>query len=389
MSTSPDFTYFDLVVTNIKSETTDPQPVYYNEMRTNPIIDDVSLYELSIVRFQLDTQLLPVFIPEIQPSPNTDSNLTIYSVTLSYTPTNTTTPIISQAYLSWSPQNKNTPVPPPPSQTTSGLQSTSGNYYECYNYQWVAYQVYNALQTAFSRLQELVTDAGYDDLNDVQPPIFTWNNDNSTAVLNAESDYYNNAGSSASENPIEIYFNTPLQSLFSSFPFTSYGSSATNGMNYRLNVGNFQGTNEIYLPTVVSSGQTQYLMTQVFQEYSTVSNFSPISSIVFVSNTLPIVPNQLSAPIIYDENNLMTYGNNANFSNIITDLASNDNCYKPNLIYEPTAQYRQIAMQGRGPLSNVDVSVFWKSRLGQLNPVLLPSGGSLSIKFLFTKKKLL
>ena len=35
------------------------------------------------------------------------------------------------------------------------------------------------------------------------------------------------------------------------------------------------------------------------REFSTISNWSPVSSIVFTSNTLPIVATQLSSPVVY------------------------------------------------------------------------------------------
>jgi hypothetical protein len=126
---------------------------------------------------------------------------------------------------------------------------------------------------------------------------------------------------------------------------------------------------------------------KVNQEYSTISNWSPVSSIVFTSNTIPIISNQLSAPLIYSESGVLQFGgNNSNFAQIITDLETNELCYKPNLMYNPSAQYRIVSMVGSQSLSNIDVSVFWKSRLGILYPLLLISGSSCTLKFLFTKK---
>ena len=138
------------------------------------------------------------------------------------------------------------------------------------------------------------------------------------------------------------------------------------------------------LPTI--GGIITY--TQVFQEYSTISNWTPCAGIVFVSNTIPIVPNGLSAPLIFYEGSILNAfsGNNANFAQIITDIETNQNCYKPNLLYAPTAEYRRISMSGTNPLTNIDVSVFWKNKLGELIPLYLPSGGTATLKFLFEKK---
>ena len=154
-------------------------------------------------------------------------------------------------------------------------------------------------------------------------------------------------------------------------------------------IGDFTGVNSMLVPPYTVDDSPQYICSVVNQEYSTISNWTPVSSIVFTSNTLPIISNQLSSPLIYNEGGIQSLnGNNSNFAQIITDLETNENCYKPNLIYSPTAQYRIVSMTGNSPLSNIDVSVFWKSRLGVLYPLLLMSGSSTTLKFLFTKKKL-
>jgi len=389
---NPDNVYFDLLITNIYSEKTAPIPIYFNENRTNPIINNSGDYEMSIVRFSVDTLSLPVFSPIIQPN-QSDPDLTTYSVTMSYLPIGATQPFVVQQYVEWSPQNADASVPPAPSQTGTGLQSSSGAYYFALNYQWWILLIYEAFQTCFATLQANVLAGGYTDIQNVLPPLITWNTDNSTAVISAESQYFNNNSTfspTPTPNPqaIQIYFNSPLYALFSSFPAIGQGYQATLGRNYRISIGDFTGSNQIYLPSIVPQGGTQYLCTQVFQEYSTIANWTPVSSVVFVSNTLPIVSNQLSAPLIYNEANVVTAlnGNNANFAQIITDIETNENCYKPNLIYNPSAQYRYISMTGNSPLTNVDVSVFWKSKLGQLNPLLLPSGSSCTLKFLFSKR---
>lgn len=225
------------------------------------------------------------------------------------------------------------------------------------------------------------------------PPLITWNVDNNTAVISAESTFFNDNSTYSPPTPnpqaVAIYFNSPLYSLFSSFPAVNYGYVAPLGRNYRLSIGDFTGSNQIFLPSIVTTGGKQYICTQVFQEYSTIANWTPVSSVVFVSNTLPIVSNQLSVPLLFDEQRVITglNGNNANFALLITDIETNELCYKPNLIYNPSAQYRFISMTGQNPITNIDVSVFWKSKFGVLNPLLLTSGASCTLKFLFSKRR--
>jgi hypothetical protein len=380
----PDNVYYDLVITNFKSETTEPQKIYFNENRTNPIINNSGDYKLSIVRFSVDTQALPLFIPEIQPNQD-DPNKTIYSVTMSYLPNGSSTVITSQEYIQWIPQNANVPTPPAPSQTGTGLQSDVGTYYYCMSFQYWVSLVYQALQTCFLNLQTAVSDAGYPtDLYGDMAPIISWNNDTKSAVLYCPSDNFNNFPS-VSPTTIRLYFNSPLFALFSSFPATYYSNSATLGQNWQITVGDFTGTNSVYLPSAYSQATTTTLYTQVFQEYSTISNWSPVTSVCFLSATLPIVSNQMSAPLLYNEGRVISIGNNSNFANIITDLETLDNCYKPALLYVPSGEYRYISMTGNSPISNIDISVMWRNKLGVLQPLYLASGGTCTIKFLFSK----
>jgi len=67
-------------------------------------------------------------------------------------------------------------------------------------------------------------------------------------------------------------------------------------------------------------------------------------------------------------------------------LVTDTGFYKPSITYEPSAEYRLISMTGNQPLTNIDISVFLKTRVGQLIPFRLNSGGTCTIKILFTKK---
>jgi hypothetical protein len=78
-------------------------------------------------------------------------------------------------------------------------------------------------------------------------------------------------------------------------------------------------------------------------------------------------------------------GNNNIQSQVITDFAT-DGIYKPIITYIPSGEYRRVSLVGDKPLSNIDISVYYKDRQGRLNPVLLPAGCSISIKLLFEKK---
>lgn len=373
---NPSKVYYDITIANVLSQTTQPPIIQFREQRQNAFVANAGDYYFSIVRFSVDTNTLPLFIPEIEPNqPNI--NLTVYSVTLQYGAFTVQQPII------WVPQNAFAELPSAPDQTYNRLQDNSTGYYYCFNYTYFTFLIQGAFDLAFASLQALVGAP----IATANGPVIIWNTDNNCAGVYAESAFYDNFPVGIVPTPIEIYFNSPLANLLPSFVAKNFGAQGvTLGRNFLLVIGNFNGTQTIYLPTSAPPA-SQYVATTVFQEYSTTSSWTPISSIVFTSATLPIVSNQLSAPLIFKEGGIIyaNDGNNANFAQIITDFVADGGVYKPNLVYTPT-QLRLIDLLGNQPISQIDISVFWKSKLGQFYPMQLNSGGSCSIKCLFTKK---
>lgn len=376
---TPDKIYYDIQISNIDDIDTLPPVLNFIETRNNPFLYESDKYYMSIIRFSLETPNLPVFIPTIQPSPNTDINSTIYSVTLQWTnPLNTSQIFTSQQFIRYIPQSNIATLPPNPTQTDNGLQYNTTGYYNIYNYQYFIYLINNAFTLAYQQLLTQVTNADLV-LPSTYSPILSWDTSNNTAILNCDVLGY----STTSTNYIKIFFNTALAQLFSSFPVRITSASSYLGLNTQIITDSYNNSNIIQYPPY----NPTYDAIQVFQEFSTISLWSPITSIVFTSNTLPIVSNQVSTPIIYNNGNqLGSNGNNALISQVITDFISNEGTYKPNLVYEPSAQYRYIELLSNRPLNTFDLQVYWKDRQGVLIPFYLGSGCTATIKVLFTKK---
>ena len=375
-----DMIYYDIVSTNFQSTTTEEPFLRFNETRTNPIISNAGDYYLSIVRFSLDTYNLPNFVCEIQPN-QANKDLSIYSVTLEYdngagvkTPSN-------QVFINWIPQNKNVPNPVPPNQTSTGFQEFN-EYYYCYQFQYFLALINAAFGTALTSLIAN-TGGGASPIALANQPVLTWDVTSSKAILQAETQFYENSNAAK----IRIYCNPPLFALFNSFLSVYYGTTGvTLGRNYQFVIEDFTGVNTILLPTN-DLPANQRVFTQIFQEFSTIDTWTPVSSIVFTSNTMPIISNQLSTPLLFNNGQTSAgLGNNSNFAQIITDMVTNQQVFKPNILYSPTAEYRRIDMTGNLPLSNIDINVYWRNKVGALIPFTLASGSSATIKFLFERK---
>lgn len=375
--------YYDVVITNIETIDQNPPSLYFNETRNTPFVYDPESYYLSIIRFTLDTPTLPVFIPVIQPR-QSNRDLTIYSVSLKWTnPVAPFQSFVQQTFVLYSPQiTGGILVPAPPSQQIDGLQNNETGYYEILNYQYWIQLVNNAFVTCFNALNAQVTGAGLA-LPSLNIPVMAWDSVNNVAILTADQAGYSNTLAS----PIEIYFNPALYQLFSSFPVIIKGSiGITNGLNAQIIMDGFGGANVVKFPPTAPPA-SQYDALQIVQEYSTISLWTPITAIVFTSNTLPVVPSNISSPLLFLNGQVYNNGgNNANIQQIVTDFVSDTGIYKPNIVYAPTAQYRLINLVGNTPIYNLDLNVFWKSRTGKLFPFKLSSGSTATIKLLFTRK---
>ena len=335
-----DLIYYDILATNYTKETSNIR-LNFEETRASPFLQKPSDFNLSIVRFSLDTYNLPVFIPIINyESDNPDE--TIYSLSIKYNGKSYT------KNITWKSPNSNVSKP---SKTSNNFQDFNSNYYYCNTFTYFINLLNDEINDLFS---EIKNDNSTENV-DLQAFYFKFNSDFTFSIILNKT-----------LEDTEIFFNNGLYSLFSSFTFENIDSD-----NYKLIYRNYEDTDKF----------------EIVQDYAAIDIWSPISSLVFTSSSLPIIASQISKPNIFYANQLISNSNNSNDSNkIITDLEVNQQNYKPNLLYNPTAEYRYIEMLGDTPLNYIDISVMIKLKNGQLVPFYLSSFGSMTLKILFKKK---
>ena len=421
ISTTPTHVYFDVTVSN-QDSTNGPVKFYYNNSQSTPFLSNPEQYYFSITRFSLDTPSLPVFIPTMDMTaagnynPSSISNQpTIYTITLTYQDSTTGNFYsTSPCPVNWIPEIQNRSIIPNNDQST-GTQDLTNQYYYCYTYQWFILLCNNAFNDAFNQLQTLVA------LDDItlpvsNPPFMTWNINEGIAVLNCDvgsttsgggfltlnSETYTlttdpNNPSSSNYSQISIFFNSAMYQLFNSFPAIIYGYGSTISVNgYDVAGGN------VLIPVNTYGGQTvQNLpinqldlsqtanLAQVSQEYSTVSIWNPIESILFTSMSIPVLTQQTGNPFII-QNGSSTANNYSGSGNsiisIITDFQSSNGQYRSFITYSPTGEYRLLDLHGNIPLQNIDIQCYFKTKFGQLLNFYLVTGASCSIKFLFRSR---
>lgn len=351
------------MISQLSTNTASPI-VTFLDTRSIPLVNNTTDFQLSIIRFYLDTSTLPVACIAIQPK-QSNINLSVNSFTMSYTDPDTSAVYTYQQYLQYIPQDLSATTPKAPSANSPYyFQDNTTGYYYVYNYQYFVNLVNNTFQQALDGLNNLLTNAGLTIISDVTP-YMTFDTVTSlcTIVYDVASYGTNESGL------INIYFNQSLYELFSSFTSIIYGYAATQGKNFQLQLISDNGISA--------------------QEYASIGSWNPILSIVFTSGSLPIIPNQISLPAIFYDGKIINNSSTANIVNVITDLIATNNQYKPFIEYNPSAQYRYIALNPNQQIRHIDISVFWMNRFGEYIPVRLPTNGSCTMKLLFSRKTML
>jgi len=419
--------YYDLNITNNDTTNRNAKPfLEFNETRSNPILDNPSNYFVSVVRFSLETPSLPLFIPSIE-LPSTDANNLNYFITMGvYDATATWREV--QQQLIWTPEDLNAVKPNPAS-----FQNMEGDYYHCYSYTHFIYNVVNKALADCYRGLALIIGAG---LNPNFQPYMTWDSTTDKATLWANAQYFDQiepyertAPFNVAGNYVRLYFNQSLYNLFSSFeayinkqsgnPTTAttgvgrkdyiikiYNQNNTNLGSLPFNggsavppaVSNYNGSFNVspFLPysqppTAITIPLAPYSATFIFmrQEYTTTPLWNPVSNITFTTSLLPVNPNLISTPLIYNAPNSVGATSLSNIANVLTDLEAPlvfGRDYKPNILYVPQSEYRLIDLNGNVPLSAIQIGVFWRDSFGNLHPFYLLAGNSATIKLMFRRK---
>ena len=374
----PTHIYYD---THCINDDVQPKQLKFTDIRTSPILDNANEYYCSVVRFSLMTaNSLPLWKPQIYvDSTSTDINKTVYSFTLTYTPTTTTTtttttPVTAtsgQVYVIHVPEDKSIS---PPSQITD-ISQTYTNYYYIKSFTHMIDTFNTALQTAYNNL---VVDATSKNITipSNYAPFMEWDLSNSKIILNAEINGYDTTNT----NYISIFCNTPCFTLMSGFSHNYYGTS-TDGKNYQFMI-NKQRNNLNVIKF------TNYSCIQLYQEYSSATVLSPINSIVFITNLLPVYNTVSGLPTVFNKSsNFMTSSNN--ITPILTDFIvdnSDGYSYSGNVVYTPSSEYRLFDLISNSKISNFDLSVFWSDKYNNIHPIMLSPGAYCSVKLMFRKK---
>jgi len=346
-----------------------PQQCVFSEVRSVPIIQDASEYDLSVIRFTSNGtgRLLPLFIPVIQSNQIVpiDVDLTIYSLTVSLDPV--TVAPGTQVYIKYVTSNLDSPKP-----TGVRPQDLSSDYYYVRTYTAWCNMFNTALRAAVATEIPGVVLADNQGLS--------YNSGTRLFSLLLPDVFYPPTASPGALPQAYLSFNAPLANLLANFNFTIQANPIVAGRAYTLNA-----------PAITSfASGVPKIITQDFQ--STDDIWSPIESFVFTTTFVPLLPEQGSAPVVVGSDNTgQNLGVGSGFTNVITD-------FTPDLtmgaqeginsqVYIPSGEYRISSMTTHQPIQQVDISLFWRYRLtGQLIPVFMSNLSNVTMKIMFRRK---
>ena len=400
---SPTHTYLDINVYNAPLNNNKKVPLIYYEQRSASILDSpANQYYMSIIRFQLQTADLPIFQFKVDTSDgNTNINRGVYTFTAMWKGSRLhqyTHPII------WAPEDLSAPVP----ASIDDLRNKD-EYYYAYSVQHIIRIFNQSIRLAFATLYQNVLD---DETEPIKMPdrednlyCFFQSNGAGKWILNSYYPLFNEPYLRATdrvypeEGNLGLYMNNSLFSIMCGFP-----SCKINENLFRFSITNNFNDNIIQIQNVssMSSGvatmsiplstYTDYIQTHM--EYDSTVLMSPILSLVFLSNHIPISFTQDTPPMVLDSspstNSIMSMGNISSASNIMTDFVIDWNeitSYNGVVQYSPVGEYRLVDLIGTGDdLTQIQFSVYWKDESNNMHQVYLNGGNNCTMKILFRKK---
>lgn len=364
------YLYYDLCVSNQDNEGVENvNQLVFQDIRDTPIINKVSDYKFSIIRFELSTWQLAVSYFQTRVN-SADADEGAYSLTLEYV--NGGSSISgSPERVFFTPQDKSKPKPQPPNTFPYGV-SEFNEYYYIYNFNNFIDMINTTFDLAFTKLQGLVGAP----LATAKKPTLVWNKD-LTASLYTELDYYD----ITKTEHIKIYFNRPLYSLFNSFPSYKFTPASGTGKFYQILTNPRDGINCVTLPEYGSS-----VLIKTDQEFPTNESWTPIDSIVFTTN-MPIVSSLLSNPTVFQNGVQLNLSNKYNNNQtVISDFQTSEFNYRSTVYYVPSAEFRYISFLNNDvPLNQITIFCYIKDKYGILRPFKLAPNSHASIKILFER----
>jgi hypothetical protein len=406
------YIYYTSIISNDGSEEPSHEAykepnLIFSEDRSEPILENGEEYEMAVTSAKMDLKTLPIFVPTIKY--NSGSNLTlsesdrcetIYEVTLSFA-------IDSNVYAStqaviFKPQDQTISDSPP--DFINGYANYSTGYYNLYNYEQFFTRVNLCIRTCFLTLQDVVKTynggklpdsySGLESSGGYEIPYFIFDKESGLIYLNSPKSTFDDTNTYY----FKIHLNRALYRLFNSLPFilqkdtykmlTDDDSQTETDLTlFKLNLSNFQNSNEVDIyPHYVSgiSAKSKSTHQLIYQDYETLTSWSPVESIVLTAPLLPVQSNKVSANYRYRDG-FPVSTNTEKLENEILEFRTDQAV--PGIIYEPKI-HRWMHITSSGGLKQINFNLYYRFKYsGNLIPIKAGIGSSMAVKLVFRRLK--
>jgi hypothetical protein len=330
-------------------------PARFSEDRVIPILDNPNEYELSIVRFSVPTNTIPIFI-----WPGDD----FYKVTIEWRG------VRKSAFMEFAGQGL----------TLYGIA--------IYHYQEICDSMNAALKNIFDQLSaEFPGPLPAPDwaLYAYKPPFFVFSQelkqfqfiipyttpDYSTPPdgINEDEHWSSVIAPVDPLNEIKLFFNRNVEKFMSGFQFIGNSIDAYSDDVFRLVIQNtFNNVVQLNLSDPLT---TQYAMNQTYSNLSIINDFE---NLIFRTSRIPIV-NEFQ-------------GTQKNITRqILTDFVPLPGAFDAStIVYYPQGPLRHYPLITNVDFRSTDLQVFWENKQGIEFPVYLLPNRTLSVKIQFRKK---
>lgn len=364
-----------------------PIQARFEENRVQPLIDNPSDFYLTIARFELIADYIPLGVIEISDPPYG----TYLWITLGYS-------------------NSGSPISYYPKQVIyhpyNNLPTSDEGYKYFYYYQQLLDSINDAIEKSFTDL----TTANPTILSNypgLLPPKFIYSPKDKLIILYIQNLFpwftqFDSdgspivTGSGSTGERIFFFMNEYTLNYLDAFPVYTFHSVPPFVLD-PLYQHLFIIKNRSESPFGYYPGGSQITDTQgsetfsvnppwfaIPQEYSMFYLWHSITGIVFLSNTLQI--QQEYVPVITEGDR---NSGAISFRPILTDFkpeVDEPGSPRKSMQYYPTGPYRLINLTSTDPLRKIDISVWWQDYSGKLYPFFITNGNMNTIKMLFIKK---
>jgi len=333
--------YYNATVVN---NTTGPLPAVCNDTRSQAIIHVPERWDMSIVRFDVDTSLIPIAkLPMDASAPGT--GFTELSVTF------VDTGIVPSQIVG----------PTPGISFTNGLETSMQ-------------AVVDSLNSSFRDYANLTSVAKPSD-----PPYIWFNAEQELLQIFAPSSWI---GSN-----IEIYVNKAMRRYLRGLPFEA--AYQPNGRDFRLMLESSWQAAANDRPGFPAAIQQPYASAGLIyktQEAKLLSSWSASRSIYLTTDSFPVSSESIPNSVLLSNRGSVSSSSIPIVTDFIFSTDGTPAADRDRMEYLPTAEYRMIQLGGREPIMRVNLQAWWTDFSGNSYPIELAEGGSFSAKVLFRKK---